>query len=157
MPPSSLKTLRDAIKRRSFERAYYITGEDDYQKDDAIRQLVEAALEPGMSDFNLDTRRAPDLDGETLGILLSTPPMMAERRVIVLREVGSLKKEARKVLDEYLKRPVPDLMLIMAATSGSKLDTALSATATSLQFDPLTGDRVPKWIAHHATSELGVK
>jgi hypothetical protein len=27
---SSLKTLREVIKRRSFDGAYYITGEDDY-------------------------------------------------------------------------------------------------------------------------------
>jgi len=98
MPASSLKTLRDAIKRRSFDGAYFIWGEDDYQKDDAVRQLIEAALDPAARDFNLDTRRSAELDAETLGVLLSTPPMMAEKRVIVLRDVGALKKDARKVL-----------------------------------------------------------
>ena len=61
MSASSLRTLRDAIKRRSFDGAYYILGDDDYQKDDAIRQLVEAALEPGTKDFNLDARRGSDI------------------------------------------------------------------------------------------------
>lgn len=157
MSASSLKTLRDSIKRRAFDSAYYITGDDDYQKDDAVRQLVEAALEPGTSDFNLDMRRASDLDPERLGVLLSTPPMMAERRVIVLREVGALEKESRKVLDDYLKSPAPDLMLVMTSAAESRLDASLSASSTPLQFDPLTGDRIPRWIAHHATSELGVK
>jgi DNA polymerase-3 subunit delta len=157
MSASSLKTLRDAIKRRSFESAYYISGEDEYQKDDAVRQLVEAALEPESRDFNLDLRRSSELEAETLGVLLSTPPMMAERRVIVLREVGALKKDARKALDQYLQNPAPDLMLVMTGAPGSKPDPALSASSTSLQFDPLTGDRIPKWIAHHAASELGVK
>lgn len=156
MSASSLKTLRDAIKRRSFDGAYFIWGEDDYQKDDAIRQLIEAALEPGVRDFNLDTRRSAELDAETLGVLLSTPPMMAERRVIVLRDVGALKKDARKVLDEYLKRPAPDLLLLMTGAAGSKADTALLDWGTSLQFDPLTGDRIPRWITHRATTELGV-
>src|SRR5438477_3350330 len=100
MPPSSLKTPRDVIKRRSFDGAYYIFGEDEYQKDDAMRQLVDAAIEPTARDFNLDIRRAADLDAESLAVLLSTPPMMAERRVIVLRDVGGLKKEPRKVLDD---------------------------------------------------------
>jgi DNA polymerase III subunit delta len=156
MSASSLKTLRDAIKRRSFDGAYFIWGEDDYQKDDAIRQLIEAALEPGARDFNLDTRRSAELDAETLGVLLSTPPMMAERRVIVLRDVGALKKDARKVLDEYLKRPAPDLLLLMTGAAGSKADTGLLDSGTSLQFDPLTGDRIPRWITHRATTELGV-
>jgi DNA polymerase-3 subunit delta len=157
MSASSLKTLRDAIKRRLFDGAYYIWGEDDYQKDDAVRQLIDAALDPEARDFNLDTRRSPELDAETLGILVSTPPMMASKRVVVLREVNGLKKDARKVLDQYLANPAPDLLLIMTAAVGSKPDAPLSAASTSLQFDPLTGDRIPKWIAHRANSELGVK
>ena len=156
MSASSLKTLRDAIKRQSFDGAYFIWGEDDYQKDDAVRQLVDAALDPGARDFNLDTRRSAELDPEGLGVLLSTPPMMAEKRVIVLRDVGALKKDARKVLDEYLKRPAPDLMLLMTAPAGSKADATLSALSTSLQFDLLTGDRIPRWITHRA-GEIGVK
>ena len=156
MSASSLKTLRDAIKRRSFDGAYFIWGEDDYQKDHAILQLLEAALDPGARDFNLDTRRSGEIDAETLGVLLSTPPMMAERRVIVLRDVGALKKDARKVLDRYLKSPAPDLLLLMTGAAGSKADTALSASSTSLQFDPLTGDRIPRWITHRVTSELGL-
>jgi DNA polymerase-3 subunit delta len=157
MSASSLKTLRDAIKRRSFDGAYFITGEDDYQKDDAVRQLVGAALEPALRDFNLDTRRAAELDAETLGVLLSTPPMMADRRVIVLREVNALRKDARKALDHYLESPAPDLLLIMTAAMGTKADTTLSAAATALEFDLLTGDRIPKWIVHHATNELGIR
>jgi len=157
MSASSLKTLRDAIKRQSFDAAYYIWGEDDYQKDDAVRQLIDAALDPGARDFNLDTRRSAELDAEALGILVSTPPMMASRRIVVLRDVNALKKDARKVLDQYLKQPAPDLLLIMTAPAGSKADPTLSGVSTSLQFDPLTGDRIPRWIAHRATTELGVK
>jgi len=157
MSVSALKTLRDAIKRRSFDGAYYITGEDDYQKEDAVRQLIEAAVDPGSRDFNLDVRRAADVDAETLSILLSTPPMLAERRVLVVREAGSLKKEARKVLDEYLKNPAADLLLVLTGASESKADSALTNSATVLEFDLLTGDRIPKWIAHHANSELGVR
>ncbi|MEX2110410.1 MAG: DNA polymerase III subunit delta [Gemmatimonadaceae bacterium] len=156
MSVSSLKTLREALKRRSFDGAYYITGEDDYQKDDAVRQLIDAVLDPQSRDFNLDVRKAGDVDAGTLGSLLSTPPMMAERRVIVVREVGALKKDARKALDQYLENPAPDLLLILTAASGSKEDTGLSTAVTSLQFDPLTGDRIPRWIAHHVRNTLGV-
>src|SRR6185295_12390644 len=119
---SSLKTLRDTLKRRSFDGAYYIVGEDDYQKDDAVRQLVDAALDPASRDFNLDVRRGAELDAETLGILLSTPPMMAERRVVVIRDAGTLKKDARRALDEYLKQPTDDTLLILTCPAGSKTD-----------------------------------
>jgi DNA polymerase III subunit delta len=157
MSASSLKTLRDAIKRRSFDGAYYISGDDDYQKDDAVRQLIEAALASAPRDFNLDVRRAADLDAETLEILLSTPPMMADRRVVVIRDASGLKKDARKVLDAYLKKPAVDMLLILTCPTGSKADSSISGNTTTLEFDPLSGDRIPRWIAHHASSELGVR
>jgi DNA polymerase III subunit delta len=156
MAVSSLKILRDAIKRRAFEAAYYITGEDDYQKEDAVRQLVDGALDSGTRDFNLDTRRASEVDPEGLGVLLSTPPMMSERRVVVLRDVTGLKKESRKVLEEYLKRPASDLLLVMVASAGAKPDNSLGTLSTELGFAPLSGDRVPKWIVHHVKTGLGL-
>lgn len=156
MAVSSLRTLRDAIKRQSFDGAYLISGEDEYQKDDAVRQLVDAALEPSLRDFNLDTRRAADLDAEDLEVLLSTPPMMSVRRVVVVRDIGGLKKDARKVLDRYIGQPASDLLLILTSAAGSKADSVLVNSATQLEFAPLTGDRIPKWIAHHATADLGV-
>ncbi|MFL6393025.1 MAG: DNA polymerase III subunit delta, partial [Nitrososphaeraceae archaeon] len=154
---SSLKTLRDAIKRRSFDGVYYISGEDEFQKDDAVRQLVDSALGSGPRDFNLDVIRASEVDAETLGVLLSTPPMMADRRVVLLRDVSVLKKDARRVLDSYLKKPAEDLVLVMTSAPGSKDDGALAARGTTLQFDPLTGDRIPRWIAHQASSAHGTK
>jgi DNA polymerase-3 subunit delta len=154
---SSLKTLREVIKRRSFDGAYYITGEDDYQKEDAVRQLIDAALDPAERDFNLDVRRAGEIDAETLGVLLSTPPMMAERRVIIIRDVAALKKDPRKVLDQYLSKPAPDTLVMLVGTAGSKADSALSGASTVLQFDHLTGDRIPRWIAHKASTEFGVR
>jgi DNA polymerase-3 subunit delta len=156
MSASSLKTLRDTIKRRSFDGAYYIIGEDEYQKDEAVRQLIDAAIDPTARDFNLDIRRSGELDAEALAVLLSTPPMMADRRVVVLRDVGNLKKDPRKVLDDYLGSPAPDLLLLMTASIASKADALLSSMSTALQFDPLAGNRVPEWIARHATKALGV-
>ena len=157
MSVSSLKALREALKRRSFDGAYYITGEDDYQKDDAVSQLVEAALDPQARDFNLDIRKGGELDAETLGSLLSTPPMMADRRIIVIRDAGALKKDARRALDQYLANPAPDTLLLLTAAPGAKADPGLSNAARTLEFDQLTGDRLPKWIAHHATNGLGVR
>ncbi|MDQ6716835.1 MAG: DNA polymerase III subunit delta [Gemmatimonadota bacterium] len=150
MSKVALQTVRDAIKRGSFEPAYYVYGEDDFQKEDAVRQLQLAALDPATRDFNLETRRAADLDAGTLSTLLSTPPMMAERRVVVIRDVGGLKKDSRRILDAYLVKPSLDLLLLLTSPSTAKQDDALSSSATALRFDELTGDRLPKWISHTA-------
>ena len=92
MSKAALKSLGEIVKRRSFDADYYVCGEDDFQKEDAMKQLVEAAIDPAMRDFNLDVRRAQDVDPKTLDALLSSMPMMAERRVLVIRDAGALKQ-----------------------------------------------------------------
>jgi DNA polymerase-3 subunit delta len=149
------RLLRDAIRDKKFASVYYLFGEDDYLKEQAVRQLVEAAVDPATRDFNLETRRASELDAETLGSLLGTPPMMAERRVLVVRDVGALRKDARTLLDRYIKAPASDAVVILVTPAGGKTDRSLSANATALEFEPLPGDRVPKWITYHAEQELG--
>jgi DNA polymerase III subunit delta len=153
MPPAAdAKVLRTAIKERSFAPAYYLHGDDDYLKDEELRRIVDAAVDPATRDFNFETLRGGDVDPETLGSLLSTPPMMAERRVMVIRDVGALKKDARAVLDKYLKRPAPDLLLLLVAPAGAKADAKIAATA--VEFAPLSGSRIPKWIAYYVEHDL---
>src|ERR1019366_6569846 len=154
MSVSALKTMRDAVKRGVFDGAYYICGEDDFQKEDAMRQLIAAAVEPAMRDFNMEVKRAQDFDAKSLDAALSAVPMMADRRVIVIRDASALKKEARKILDRYLKTPEPDVMLLLVEASGGKTDAELAKNTTPLEFDVLSADRIPKWIAHYATTEF---
>ena len=156
--PDAEKALRKAIRARGpFEPVYYLHGADDYLKEDALRELVASAVDPATRDFNLDVRTASELDPETLGSLLGTPPMMAERRVVVLRDVQAMKKDARGALEHYLAHPAPDLMLVMVAPAGEsrKGDDGLRARSCPVEFVPLDDERLPKWIAHHAKEEHG--
>jgi DNA polymerase III subunit delta len=159
MPAVLERAFRKSLQRGEFERIYYFHGDDDFLKEQSVRELVAAAVDPSTRDFNLDIRAAAELDAETLGSLVGTPPMMAERRVVVVRDVAALRKDARASLDRYLKDPAPDVMLILVAPAGekAKVDKALEARAATVEFAPLTGDRVPRWITHHVESVLGAK
>lgn len=153
---SPLRTVQAAVQSHQFDPVYYLHGDDDYLKDGAIRDLLNAAIDPGTRDFNCEIRRAADLDAETLGSLLNTPPMLAERRAVVLRDVTALKKAPRTQLDRYLARPASDTLLLLVSPAGTKVDAALVGASTSLAFTPLTPERVRRWIAHHAGTVLNV-
>src|ERR671925_1392516 len=116
---SPQRILRDAVRDKHFAPAYYLFGEDDFLKEQAVRQLVDAVVDPATRDFNFEVRRGGELDAETLGSLLATPPMIAERRVLVVRDVGALRKDARTALDRYLKSPAPDAVVILVAPAGA--------------------------------------
>ncbi len=93
-----------SLQSKAFSPVYYLCGDDEYLKDQALRALIASAVDPATRDFNLDVRAGADVDAETVGSLLATPPMMAERRVVVFRDVAAMKKDARAALDRALER-----------------------------------------------------
>lgn len=144
------KAFRDALKSGRLEPVYYIHGDEEHLKDEAVRQLVSVAVDPATQAFNLDQRKGGDLDAETLGTMLATPPMMADRRVVVVRDVQALRTDARGVLDRYLQRPSGDMVLVLVAGPGAKPDRTLAGAATAVEYVPLSGGQLPKWIAQQA-------
>lgn len=150
------KTLRAAIDARTFAPVYYLHGDDDFLKDASLHALLDAAIDGATRDFNCEVRDGAALDAETLGSLLATPPMLAARRAVVVRDVHLLKKQARAELDRYLKSPASDTLAVLITPAGQAADAALADASLACVFDPLTPERVRKWIAHHASTVLGV-
>jgi len=149
-----MKALREAIQGKTFAPAYYFFGEDDYLKDEGLRRLAAVAVDSATRDFNYDVRKGADLDAGTLSSLLGVPPMMAERRMVVIKDVDGMKKDARRALDAYLKNPAGDTLLVMTSGAEAKADKGLSASTEAIEFDGLSGAQVPKWIVQRA-NELG--
>ena len=46
------------------------------------------------------------------------------------------------------------VVALLVAPAGAKVDAALSTQACAVAFEPLTGDRVPKWVVHHVDTVL---
>lgn len=143
--------------------AFYLHGDEHFRKEEAVRALVETHLDPGTADFNLDPLRGTEVDAETLASILATPPMMAEWRVVVVREVEGLasSKKARDVLLEVVAKPPPGLALILNCTvpSGSKAKfyRELARTARSVEFKTMTAADVPGWLMERARDVHGVE
>jgi DNA polymerase-3 subunit delta len=154
-PVADAKVLRTAVKERGFAPAYYFYGDDDYLKGEELRRLIDAAIDPATRDFNLEFLRGAEVDATTLGSIAGTPPMMAERRAVVVRDVNALKKDARAVLDAYLERPAPDALILLVSGAGVKPDKALLSAATAVEFAPLSGARIPRWISYYVEHDVG--
>ncbi len=149
------KAFRDALKSSQFNSAYYFHGGDDHLKEEAVRELLAAAVEPATQAFNLDQQKGGDLQAGPLGTLLATPPMIAARRVVVIRDVEALRKDARTVLEHYLKRPSPDVVLVLISGSTVKPDKGLSAMTTAVEYPPLNGVQLPRWIVQRVQRSGG--
>jgi DNA polymerase-3 subunit delta len=158
VPPSvdGFKAVRSAVDSKRFEPVYYLHGDEEYLKEQSLRELLDAALDPSTRDFNCEMRDAAALDAETLGSLLGTPPLLAERRAVVVRDVAALKKAVRVPLERYLASPAPDTLLVLVSPAGAGVDVALAQRSLLCEFAPLPPERVRRWIAHHAVTVLGL-
>jgi DNA polymerase III subunit delta len=146
--------LLDAIERRSFDPAYLFVGDDDFRKHEALTKLLDAAVDPATRDFNLEVRRGSEISAETLGSILGTPPMLADRRVVVIRDASSLKKDAKTAAERYLERPAPDVILVLIQLGGERADPRFER-ATTVVFDSITGPTLTKWITTRAEKIFG--
>jgi DNA polymerase-3 subunit delta len=157
MAALTLDALLRSLKKGASDPVYILHGDEDVLKDEAVHALLNAALDPAARDFNLDTRFATDLDAEGFHALVNTPPMLAERRVVVVRgveQIGKRKSKVREELQRYLAAPNPTTVLVLVAGSGEEPDAELTrAGGTVVKLEPLAPERVPRWVAHRA-SEL---
>src|SRR5260370_932427 len=81
----SFDALLRSLKRGAPDPVYYLHGDEDVLKDEAVRALLERAVDPAASDFNIDQRWAPDLDPEAFHALLNTPPILPATPAVVPR------------------------------------------------------------------------
>jgi DNA polymerase III subunit delta len=142
------------LKTGQFAPVYLLAGADEFRKDAALRLVLDAAVDPATRDFNLDQLRGGEATPDSIASCVNSPPMMAARRVVVIRDVDALKKAPRAALDAYLATPATDLLLLLVLSAGGKIDAALEKRAFVLTLDALTGQRLEKWIKSYVTGTL---
>src|SRR5579885_2494417 len=135
----TLDALLGSLTRGAPAAAYYLHGDEDLLKDEAVQALIARAVEPGARDFNVDQRAAAELDPATLRVLVDTPPLLAARRVVVLRGVEQLKKTSRvrAELSRYLEAPNPTTVLVLVQGAGEPPDPEWSERAVIAVAAPL--------------------
>ncbi len=159
MPAQSMDAFLRSLPKGDLAAAYYFHGPEDLLKDEALKGLLDRVLDPSLRDFNLDLRSAGQLDADGLFALCTTLPMMADRRVVVLREIEALKRKpkVRGALLDYLARPAPDTILVMIQGSNDETeDKDLAKAAVSVAFVPLPEERALKWLDRRARA-LGLE
>lgn len=151
MPAPSHERLARQLRDGARGGVFFLYGDEEHLKEVAARAIVAAHLDPGTRDFNLDEVRGTDVTPETLGSLIQTPPMMAEWRVVVVRDAQGLavSSTARGILESVVEAPPPGLALILLAdisSSKAKLWSTLKAGARSAEFGRLSDADLPGWL-----------
>ena len=158
MPSRSYLESAKQLKSGPLAPCYYFHGPVDLLKDEALAMLLERSLEPSLRDLNYDQRSANQLQADDIEALCSTMPMLAERRVVVIRDVEAWgrKAKAKTAMLRYLENPSNDTVLILIQGSNEeKVDAELEARSLAINFEPLRREHAARWFERRA-AERGV-
>ena len=159
MPLTSPDALARALAGGKLGGVFFLFGEEEHLKEELATSLVNAHLDPSTRDFNYDQIRGGDTTPEALASIIATPPMMAEWRVVVVRDAQALATSAktRGVIEDVLDRTPPGLALILVATLPDKAKAQiyerLKKQATSVAFPLLNAADVPGWLMQRARDD----
>ena len=158
MPEQTFDATLRALRKGEIAPVYYLVGAEDLLKADLAREITDRVLDPSLRDFNFDQRTATSLDPEELATLLNTLPMMADRRVVILRDVEGWQKKARgrAELLRYLARPAAEtVLLLVQGGSDPDPEAEFSKLALTVRCNALPPDRVLRWLSHRS-EQLGI-
>ena len=147
--------LETAFRHRNFKPLYFFYGEETFLIDELEALLVERALAPHERDFNLDVVYGAEHEGGAALALCAGYPVMAERRVVIIRDFEKLKEH--RPFAAYAERPNPSAVVVLACRQKPNLSMqpyrALKKHAAWAELKPLYANQMPGWITKRAKAE----
>ncbi len=101
------------IQKKEFSQVYFLCGEESYFIDKIVESLDQQVLKKSEKSFNYDIFYAPEIK---LGQIIAAArgyPMMANKRLVMVKELQRVKKDELEILTPYLEKPVPTTVLVL--------------------------------------------
>ena len=114
---TSYETIIRDLKARHFSPIYILMGDESYYIDKISDYIAEHVLRPEERDFNQTVVFGSDILASQIVDSAKAFPMMAEKRVVIVKEAQNLKGTEPVV--KYFKQPVLSTVLVLCHKNGS--------------------------------------
>ena len=144
----TFEQLRRSFESGKFAPLYLFFGEEKFLMRELQDLLIEKSLAPSERDFNLDVLYGKDTDPDTLLDTCLRYPMMAERRVVIVREFDKLTEN--RMFSAYAEHPNTNAVVVLVCGGKPNFShhpyRALKQHATICDFKPIEARKLPGWI-----------
>ncbi|MBL0128261.1 MAG: DNA polymerase III subunit delta [Flavobacteriales bacterium] len=152
------------LRAGKFKPVYVLHGEEGFFIDRIAEEIEHLALQEEERDFNQSILYARDVDADTVKDTCLRFPMMAERQLVIVRELNAWRIDQVEKLEPYLAKPTPSTILVLCykhkKIDGRKsiLKTAQKGGAVVFTSDKVREDKLPETLigfAKHFKRKLG--
>jgi DNA polymerase-3 subunit delta len=164
MPILTPDSLETALRHDKFEPVYFLFGDEEFLIEEALDRIVDRTVDASTRSFNFDLLFGTESSAVDLVERAMAYPLMADRRVVVVKEVDRMfalrgKPDENSAFGRYMAAPSPTTVLVMTtATSdfltkgkggqGAKAPYNLIVNnAAAVQFKKVYDREIPSWVA----------
>ncbi|UCF86885.1 MAG: DNA polymerase III subunit delta [Nitrospiraceae bacterium] len=128
---------------------YFLWSKESFFLEETLASIQDAVLSPEHRDFNYDVFDSSSLPQEILDTS-SSFPLLAQRRLVILKDFHQFKSPQLKVLTPYLQNPSETTCMVILSQKEpkSKIKAAWHAYNLSLHERD-----IPKWIKQRVSAK----
>ncbi len=148
-PGKTAAWLRGQIAKGVISPLYFLHGPEDLEKDETVKALIDATLDPAARAFNLDILVGSELDVSDAVNRASAFPMMGSRRVVVVKRIEDVPEASAQAFLPLIENPNDGTVLIFTANKVDgrrKFFITLKKAAVSVEFKIPFANELPAWI-----------
>ena len=152
------KFYRD-LEQGKLAPLYFLFGEEPYLLNQSVERFKYAVLTEGAVDFNLSVFYASDADVNVVRDAVETLPMMAARRLVILKESQELADKEWNELEPLIENAVDSTVFVIMASRVDKRKKPIRTLldkADCVEFKKPYENQIPSWINYIAQT-LGVQ
>ncbi len=129
---------------------YLFFGDEEFLIQECLDLIIARTVDPGSRDFNFNTVYCKGTPASEIVNLCQTLPFMAERRLVIAKEVEAFKAADLEALTAYLGDPSPATCLVLVSHQSryekKSVISAVEAVGAAVRFFALLDRDLPAWI-----------
>jgi DNA polymerase III subunit delta len=145
---ATFESIISDIRAQRFAPVYFLFGDEPFLIEEIEREISATAVEASARDFNSDLVYGGESDARTVLSLCGSYPVMAPRRVVVVRDFEKLADNRQ--FQAYAENPNPTCITVLVCSSKPNLTNhpyrALKQHAVSFESKKLRDYELPRWI-----------
>ncbi len=148
----SIKLIKDQIRKKTFSKVYLFSGEEEYLKEYYLKELKNSIIDENFKDFNYYIFNNKNIDINEVQDSLEAYPVMAERKLIIIKDSGIFKLTKAKIDNfwiESIKNIPAYVCLVFYENEIDKRNVLfknIKQYGTTIEFSKPKTTEIAKWV-----------